>query len=743
MRITCQAGFARSLAGKLLCWTQGGTLAHPQSGHANRLIHEKSPYLLQHAYNPVDWYPWGEEAFQRARDEDKPIFLSIGYSTCHWCHVMERESFESPEVAEVMNRHFVNIKMDREERPDIDRVYMTYVQATTGSGGWPLSAWLTPDLKPFYGGTYFPPDDRWGRSSFVTVLKKIAEVWKEQRDAVLRSSENTTAQLRAAMAASTRQLLDTSALYRAFKTFQQNYDANYGGFGAAPKFPRPVTHNLLLRYFARTGDQQAARMVLGTMFAMAHGGMYDHLGGGFHRYSVDAFWHVPHFEKMLYDQAQLVTSALEAFQISDQEFYARIARQTMDYVLRDLTDRETGGFYSAEDADSLIAPGSDEKREGAFYVWTREEIEEALGGPDAEVLAYYYGVKPEGNADDPHGELSGKNVLHVVHTAEEAAEEFGRTPREIGESLERSRARLGEIRDRRTRPHLDDKIISAWNGLMISAFAKAFQVLDEPRYLEAAQRAAGFAAGTLYRPEEGTLWRRYRDGQAAFDGYLEDYAFLVQALIDLYEASFERRWLELAERLTAKMIELFWDEQAGGFFNTSGRDPSVLLRFKDDYDGAEPSGNSIAALNLARLSEMLDRAEWRQLAERTVQAFSEALNRQPHAMPQMLVAYDFIQAPVLQVVIAGESGDDRTRRLLHVVNQHFLPARVLMLADEAARRALGERLPWFGAMMPVDGQPAAYVCRHYACERPLTDPAALAAALSERRDQAAPKPAEP
>ena len=708
------------------------------SGHQNRqpnpLIHEKSPYLLQHAYNPVDWHPWGEEAFRRARELDRPIFLSIGYSTCHWCHVMERESFEDPETAELMNRWFVSIKLDREERPDVDRVYMAYVQATTGSGGWPMSVWLTPDLNPFYGSTYFPPEDRGGRPGFRSVLQKIAEIWQQQRDVVVRSSENITAQLRAAVAVFGRQLVDSTVLYRTFKIFQQSYDPRHGGFGPAPKFPRPVTYNFLFRYFARTGDEEAAGMVLSTMWAMANGGMYDHLGGGFHRYSVDGFWHVPHFEKMLYDQAQLAASYLEGYQISRHEFFARIARETIEYVLRDLTDPASGAYYSAEDADSLLEAGRPERAEGAFYVWTQPEIEQLLGA-DAELFSSGYGVKPQGNAEDPHGELAGKNVLHVMRSLEEMAAAFGRKPEEVAEAVERARQELRVARERRPRPHLDDKILCAWNGMMISALARAYQVLGHEagaaRYLEAARKAARFITTALWNDREATLYRRYRDGQVAFEGYLEDYASLVQGLLDLYEASFELEWLRLATRLTERMTELFWDGEGGGFFATSGRDSSVLLRLKDDYDGAEPSGNSIAALNLLRLAGMLDRSDWRQKAELTLQAFSGRLTEQPHALPQMLVAFAFQQEEPAQIVIAGERDDPYTQALLRVVHERFRPNKILLLADATARAELGPTLPSLNAMTPRNGRPTAYVCRQFSCEQPVDEPAALRELLGD------------
>jgi len=722
-------------------------VSQPENRKPNRLVHEKSPYLLQHAHNPVDWYPWGQEAFRRAREENKPIFLSIGYSTCHWCHVMERESFENPEIAERMNRWFVSIKVDREERPDIDRVYMAFVQATTGSGGWPLSVWLTPDLKPFFGGTYFPPVEISGRPGFAGMLEQIAHLWQTQQQDLLASGAQVTEQMQAALAATRPQVVDTSVFYQAFKALQRNYDRRQGGFGGAPKFPRPVILAFLLRYYARTGDREAAQMAIDTLAAMARGGLYDHLGGGFHRYSVDETWHVPHFEKMLYDQAQLAVSYLEAYQVSGDQALARVARETIDYVLRDLTDPATGAFYSAEDADSpanaecgvrsaespdtphsaLHIPHS-ALHEGAFYVWSYEEIRSVLES-DADVFCYHYGVRPEGNAQDPHGELAGKNVLHLVHTVEETATHFGRPAAEAGELLERSRAALRAARDHRARPHRDDKVICAWNGLMISALARAAQILDEPRYLEAARRAARFVASRMWKGADHTLARRFRDGETGAEGVLEDYVFFADGLIELYQAGFELEWLRLARRLTQRSIELFWDAEAGGFFETTGRDPSVLLRLKDDYDGAEPAGNSIAALNLARLADMLDISEWRQRADQTVQAFAQRLSQQPEALPRMLAAFQYLSGGGIEIVLAGEGNQAGMGPLLRTIRERFLPDQVVMLADTAARNELGGEVPSLRGMLPGDGGPVAYVCRQFTCERPVSDPAALAEVL--------------
>ncbi|MEK7408970.1 MAG: thioredoxin domain-containing protein [Acidobacteriota bacterium] len=613
--------------------------------HANRLIHEKSPYLLQHAHNPVDWYPWGDDAFRKAREEDKPVFLSVGYSTCHWCHVMERESFEDQEIAALLNRHFVSIKVDREERPDVDRIYMTFVQAATGSGGWPMSVFLTPELKPFLGGTYFPPDDRGGQLGLRYLLERIAEAWRLDREKIVASSSTVLKQLRRyAEAAPAAARLDELVLEAGFNVFRRGFDPLHGGFGGAPKFPQPSVLHFLFRYHHYRCNREALDMALATLLRMALGGIHDHLGGGFHRYSVDERWFVPHFEKMLYDQAQLAIAYLEAFQVTGEQFYAEVARRTLDYVLRDLTHDE-GGFYSAEDADSAIDPAHPgAKREGAFYVWTRTEIEQALGQPEGEWFCHHCGVAGKGNVhDDPHGEFAGQNILHEAREVEETAAHAGRPVEEVHAALREGRQKLLAERSKRMRPHRDDKILTAWNGLMISAFAKAGQVLEEPRYLEAARRARDFIVQHLSAGER--LLRRYRDGEATIPAFLDDYAFFVQGLLDLHEAHDQ----DLAVKLTETQIELFEDKENGGFFSTAAGDGNLVLRMKDDHDGAEPSGNSVAVLNLLRLAEMTGRQDFRQAAERTLGAFAWRLSNAPESLPAMLAAFGSAGAPSCRI----------------------------------------------------------------------------------------------
>jgi len=702
------------------------------SEHTNRLAQEKSPYLLQHAHNPVDWYPWGEEAFAKARKENKPIFLSVGYSTCHWCHVMAHESFENDEVAAIMNREFVNIKVDREERPDVDRVYMTFVQATTGGGGWPMSVWLTPDLKPFVGGTYFPPEERYGQPAFKKVLERIATAWKEDHDKIVEQGSKIVEALRESQSAGPGEgKIDGSVLDAAYKQLDRTYDPKEGGFGNAPKFPRPVALNFLTRFYARDpkGDagKHALDMALFTLRKMAAGGMHDHIGGGFHRYSVDRYWHVPHFEKMLYDQAQLALAYLDAFQITKDKKYESVARDILDYVTRDMTSKE-GGFFSAEDADSPVAGGGDpghaKTAEGAFYVWTKKEIDDALGD-SAEVFDFHYGVQAHGNApegSDPHDEFRGKNILIERHTIAETARRFKRSEGEIGELLTRSREKLLTIRAQRPRPHLDDKIISSWNGLMISAYARAAHVIDEPRYLEIATRAANFVRTKLYDPSGKILYRSYREGRSNIEGFADDYAFVVQGLLDLYEASFDVEWLKLAGDLRATQDRLFFDEKHGGYFSSSGRDESVFVRMKDDNDGAEPAASSVAALNLLRLTQIYDDPKMAERAKKTIDAFSTILSQFPSGMPQMLVAVENSLGKPRQIVIAGKKDSPETKALLKEVHRHFLPNTIVILADgDEGQKYLGEKNQAIRAMSLVEGKPAAYVCENFTCKAPVTD----------------------
>jgi uncharacterized protein len=704
--------------------------------YTNRLIQEKSPYLLQHAHNPVDWYPWGKEAFEKAKKENKPIFLSVGYSTCHWCHVMERESFENPEIAKLMNDNFVNIKVDREERPDIDQVYMTFVQATTGSGGWPMSVWLTPELQPFVGGTYFPPDDKWGQPGLKKVLNKIATAWKADRENIVASSDKILRALQSATEVSgSAEKIGEAVRSKAYQQFASQFDDKLGGFGGTPKFPRPVTFSFLYDIYGVDPDskdgKQALEMSIFTLRKMAEGGIHDHIGGGFHRYSTDKFWHVPHFEKMLYDQAQLAIAYLTAFQITREPLFEKTARDILDYVRRDMTDKE-GSFYSAEDADSLIAQGKPEHAEGAFYVWPKDEIDKLLGSERGKVFDYHYGVEPKGNApEDPQGEFKNKNILIQRHAVAGTARKLGLPEDKAEQLLAESRKLLFKARAKRPRPHLDDKVVTAWNGLMISAFARAYQVLDDPAYLEAANKAADFIQQKLYRADTNTLLRSYRQGASGVNGFASDYAFLVQGVLDLYEASFDVRRLDWAIKLQQRQDELFRDAKEGGYFMTSGADADVLLRMKEADDMTEPSPNSISALNVLRVGYMLDQNDMRQRAEETIKSFAKQLEAAPSSMPQMLVALSWARSKPKQVVIAGKADDRATRAMLGEVHRHFVPHEVLILADGGAgQQFFADRVEFMKSVMMIDNQPTAYVCENFVCQLPTTDLKTLANLLA-------------
>jgi uncharacterized protein YyaL (SSP411 family) len=718
----------------------------------NRLAAESSPYLLQHAHNPVNWFPWGEDAFTKARTEDKPIFLSIGYSTCHWCHVMEHESFENDAVATVLNEHFVPIKVDREERPDIDRVYMTFVQATTGSGGWPMSVWLTPDLKPFYGGTYFPPTARWGRPGFTEILEHVARVWREDRSKVAQSAEGLTAQLLAgaqskASSGMVSRVRGVEALDRTVRQFEAAFDMRHGGFGDAPKFPRPSELLFLLREHARTADNHAGRggrsgdsialdMTLRTLRAMALGGMRDHIGGGFHRYSVDAAWRVPHFEKMLYDQAQLVLAYVEGAQASGDPFYLEIAEDTLLYVLREMTDVD-GGFYCAEDADSIPpegagAPGA-RKSEGAFYLWRAGEVDELLG-EDAPVIRKRFGIEPGGNApSDPQQEFTGRNLLYIARSVDELAAESGKAPDDIIAAIRRSRVAMFEHRLQRPRPERDDKILTVWNGLMIAAFARTARVLTASSeggraladpYVNAARQAARFLRERMWNETDRRLLRRYRKGQADIDAYAEDYGCLIFGLIELFQADPDPEWLEWAVTLQHRQDELFWDEAGAGWFSTTGRDPSVLLRMKDEYDGAEPAASSMAVMNLLMLSHLLgDDVEptWTERIERTLGAFHERLEQLGRGVPMMAAALSTYVAGVQQiVVIEGQDGQEGQEGLERALGRRYLPFAIQLRLTNERQRRLGGSLPFIEAMTPVDGKTSVYVCRDRTCRAPAT-----------------------
>jgi len=699
----------------------------------NRLIREKSPYLLQHAHNPVDWFAWGDEAFAKARTEKKPIFLSIGYSTCHWCHVMERESFESHRIAEILNRHYVSVKVDREERPDVDRVYMAFVQATTGSGGWPMSVFLTPDLKPFHGGTYYPPEDRFGRPGFGTLLERVAEIWQNSPGKIIDQGSQLTEALRSHLQESQApgsSPLNLQWLDSAYRQLASGFDSEEGGFTSAPKFPRPAIFNFLLRYGLREHRATAFEMAELTLRKMARGGIYDHLGGGFHRYSVDGQWHVPHFEKMLYDQAQLVVAYTEMFQITGDREFERVARETLDYVLRDLLSPE-GGFYSAEDADSLPDAQATEKKEGAFYVWTQDEIEELLSPEESVTFRRMYGVEREGNVragSDPHGELAGRNVLFLLNDLETVSKLTRQPEDKILSLIAIAKQKLKHAREKRPRPHLDDKIVTAWNGLMISGFARAFQVFEEPFYLEAAQKAAAFLQQNLYGRR---LLRSYREGAGTTYGFAEDYAFLIQGLLDLYEADLDVHWLQWAGELQVQMNALFADTK-GGYFSTEEGAPDILFRLKEDHDGAEPSANSIASMNLARLARIFNRKEFQNSAARIIGTFHSTFDRMPVALPQMLAALDSTITEPAQMVVAGPREDPLTTELLRVIRSRYLPNKVVLLADGGeGQKWLGQHIEAIQQMNPVEGKPAVYICRNFSCELPVTDPEELGSQLDK------------
>jgi uncharacterized protein len=718
----------------------------------NRLATEKSPYLLQHAANPVHWQPWGEAAFAQARAEQKPIFLSIGYSTCHWCHVMAHESFENPAVAAVLNEGFVAIKLDREERPDLDRVYMTYVQQTTGHGGWPMSVWLTPDAKPFYGGTYFPPDDRHGRPGFVSVLNAIVRHWAEQREKIVLGANEVVEALRrhaaegskregpAAAGAEPLHEAAGDAFEQCFQYLADSHDAEWGGFGGAPKFPRASVINFLFRTAALQGVKtelgaSAVNLAAHTLQKMAEGGLHDQIGGGFHRYSVDEQWFVPHFEKMLYDQSQIALNYLEARQATGREVFAWMARGIFEYVQRDLTS-PGGAFYSAEDADSLTSHGGTEHAEGAFYVWTSQEIDAALGA-EAKFFSAHFGIKPEGNvANDPHDEFSGQNILRQRQSLVVTARAFDLEIEEASAKLLDCLGKLRSVRARRPRPHLDDKVITAWNGLMISALAKGNQVLGEAELLAAATKAAGFVDTELYDANTGVLYRSWREGRSAIEGFAEDYAYLIQGLLDLYETGFEIRWLQWAVKLQAKMDELFWDAEHGAYFNSRTDDPTVIVRLKEDYDGAEPAPNSVAASNLVRLDWMLGLPGAREKARRTIEALRPRWTRVPHALPQLLCALELALGEPRTVVIAGDPQSAEFRALAAVLHEELELRRALLGADAGAGQAwLAAGRPYIADLKAIDGRATAYVCENFTCQLPVVDAGELRRLLGRGRDK--------
>jgi uncharacterized protein len=671
--------------------------SHP---HTNRLAREKSPYLLQHQHNPVDWYPWGDEAFARARKENKPIFLSIGYSTCHWCHVMERESFENETLAKYLNEHFVSIKVDREERPDVDKIYMTFVQSTTGGGGWPLNCFLTPDLKPFFGGTYFPPESKYGRPSFLELLQQITKLWETRHGDVTNSAEELHERLAAISdrPAPGEAALTPAVLTNAANLFKRSFDPQNGGFGDAPKFPQPSQPSFLLRYGVRSKDDEAVKMVLQTCDQMAAGGIHDQIGGGFARYSVDAQWLVPHFEKMLYDNAQLVNLYLDAWLVSGNAQHADTARDILKYVLRDMT-HPGGGFYSAEDADS-------EGKEGKFYCWTREELSKLLSPEEFNVAVRYFGITEQGNFVD-HSDpqpLPGQNVLSIVNP------ELAKQDEAL---LKSAREKMFAARSKRVRPHLDDKVLASWNGLMLGAMARSYAVLGDETYRAAAERNLSFLRDKLWDAKTSTLYHRWRDGERDTVQLQQAYAYLLSGVIDLYEATLDPRHLDFAIALADSMRAKFEDKQGGGFFQSASDAPDLILRVKEDYDGAEPSGNSVAALALFKLAAITSREDYKKSAEGTLRFASERLQKIPQAVPCMLMALDYSFEEPKRVVITGDPSQADTRALLHAAHSVYQPGKVVLGTTGAVEP--------FAKTLPSKDGATVYLCTGNACQPPTKE----------------------
>ena len=679
----------------------------------NRLSQEKSPYLLQHADNPVDWYPWGEEAFEKARRENKPVFLSIGYSTCHWCHVMEHESFEDKQVAALMNDAFVCVKVDREERPDIDTIYMTVCQMLTGSGGWPLTIFLTPDKQPFFAGTYIPKHDRFGRPGMLEMIPRLKELWQLKQQDLSRSAAEITQALQNAATGSAGEILNDAALKSGYEQLSRRFDRVFGGFGDSPKFPTPHQHLFLLRYWKRTGDARALEMVQKSLHSMRQGGIYDHVGFGFHRYSTDREWLVPHFEKMLYDQALLTMAYIEGFQATREEEYATITREVLEYVMRDMTDSQ-GGFYSAEDADS-------EGVEGKFYVWTADELEKILG-EDAQFFFEIFNIEKNGNfIEQLVGHTTGENIIYRTKPWGVLGQENKMEEELLRVRIEAAREKLFQVREKRIHPLKDDKILTDWNGLMIAAFAKAASALAEPKYAEAASRAANFLLQRMRKPD-GSLLHRYREGDAAIPGNLDDYAFLVWGLLELYQTDFAPAHLKDALDLNRFMLDHFWDEKAGGFFFTSDEGEQLLVRTKDIYDGAVPSGNSVAYYNLLRLARITGNTELEQRAEQVERTFSQQVGSVASAHTLFLAGLDFRIGPSYEIVIAGrwETGD--TAEMLVALQKIYAPNKVLLFRPEGdSTPEITELAPFTAAQTSVQGKATAYICRNFVCNAPTTD----------------------
>ena len=680
----------------------------------NKLGGEKSPYLLQHKDNPVNWYPWGEEAFKAAKKEDKPIFLSIGYSTCHWCHVMEHESFEDSTVAELMNNNFINVKVDREERPDIDNIYMTVCQMMTGSGGWPLTIVMTPDKRPFFAGTYFPKESRFQRIGMLDLVPRLGKMWSEERDKILESANEVVSHLQSSFSPSGTEQLTEEIFNSAFSQFLLRFDNENGGFETSTKFPSAHNLSFLLRYYKRSSDPTALMMVEKTLLSMRNGGIYDQIGFGFHRYSTDKEWLLPHFEKMLYDQAMNAIAYLEAFQVTKKEIYANTAREVFSYVLRDMTSFE-GGFYSAEDADS-------DGEEGKFYVWRIEEVNEILGDEDGKLFADIYNFNEKGNfIEEGTGQFTGNNIPHLLNSIEEIAQSRDLELNQLTKKLNRLRKQLFKERKKRIHPLKDDKILTDWNGLMIAALAKGAQILDDTTYANSAKRAADFVIEEL-KAKDGRLLKRYRNGEASLPAHLEDYAFFSWGLLELYEATFDVAYLSEAINLTDLMIDLFWDSVNGGFYFTAYDGEKQIVRTKDLYDGAIPSGNSVAAMVLLRLGRIAGNSKYEEMAFTIGKIFSEKISQAPTGYTQLLSAIDFGIGPSYEIVVVGDRKSKDTQAMLNYIQESFLPNKVLILKPSDSQLNEVVRIaPFTDTQVAISGMATVYVCENYSCKTPTTD----------------------
>lgn len=690
----------------------GGIILGKNQKKPNRLINEKSPYLLQHAYNPVDWYPWGEEAFEKARTENKPVFLSIGYSTCHWCHVMAHESFEDEEVARLMNEAFVSIKVDREERPDIDNIYMTICQIILGRGGWPLNIIMTPGKKPFFAGTYIPKKSRFSQTGMLELVPRIKEIWNQQHEEVLDSAEKITSTIQNMLMESSGEELGEEIIEEAYDEMLNSFDMGYGGFEGAPKFPTPHRISFLLRYWRRSGNPEALHMVENTLDNMRRGGIYDHLGSGFHRYSTDRMWVLPHFEKMLYDQALTAVAYTEAYQVTGKDLYKETAEGILDYVLRDLTSPE-GGFYCGEDADV-------EGEEGKYYLWTIEEVRSVLGPEDSELIIKMFNLREGGNFEEEiRGRKIGTNLFYMALSPESLASEIKVPVEEVEKRVKTAREKLLKARYERKKPSMDDKILTDWNGLMIAAFAKGFQVFGEQKYLKAAEKAADFILKTLYSPDSRLL-HRYREGVAGISGTSDDYAFLIHGLLELYEAGFEMRYLKAAVSLNNELLEHFWDPFNGGLYFTANDSEALIFRKKEFTDSAIPSGNSVEMLNLLRLSRIIADPGLEETADRLERAFSKLIIKAPSAYTEFLSALDFRLGPSYEVIISGKPGAQDTGHMLEELWSYFIPNKVLIFRPEGENPEIADLAKYTKEQYPIEGKATAYVCQNYECHLPTT-----------------------